>query len=39
MEVYHIEAGIFENIMDRIENLTAHVDHLCKKTEEKKLGD
>ena len=39
MEVYYIEAEIFENIMDRIENLSTHVDHLCKKTEEKKLGD
>ena len=39
MEVYYIEAEIFENIMDRIENLSTHVDHLCKKTEEKKLGE
>ena len=34
MEVYYIEAEIFENIMNRIENLSTHVDHLCKKTEE-----
>lgn len=39
MEIYYIEAEIFENIMDRIENLSTHVDHLCKKTEEKKLGE
>lgn len=39
MEVYYIEVGIFESIMDRIENLATHVDHLCKKIEEKKLGD
>ena len=39
MEVYYIEAEIFENIMNRIENLSTHVDHLCKKTEEKKLGE
>lgn len=39
MEVYYIEAEIFENIMDRIENLSTYVDHLCKKTEEKKLGE
>ncbi len=39
MEVYYIEAGIFKNIMDRIENLATHVDHLCKKIEEKKPGD
>lgn len=39
MEVYYIEAGIFESIMDRIENLATHVDHLCKKTEEKKPGE
>ena len=32
MEVYYIEAEIFEN-------LSTHVDHLCKKTEEKKLGE
>lgn len=39
MEVYYIEAEIFENIMNRIENLSTHVDRLCKKTEEKKLGE
>ena len=39
MEVYYIEARIFENIMNRIENLATHVDHLCKKTENKKLGE
>ena len=39
MEVYYIEARIFENIMNRIENLAIHVDHLCKKTENKKLGE
>lgn len=39
MEVYYIEARIFENIMNRIENLATHVDHLCKKTENKKPGE
>lgn len=38
-KLYYIEAEIFENIMNRIENLSTHVDHLCKKTEEKKLGE
>ena len=39
MEVCYIETGILESIMDRIENLATHVDQLCKKTEEKKLGE
>lgn len=39
MEVRYIETGILESILDRIESFATHVDHLCKKTEEKKLGD
>lgn len=39
MEVYYIEAGIFEQMLVRTENLSARVDRLYEKNREKKLGE
>lgn len=39
MEVCYIETGVLESLLDRFGNLATHVEHLCKKMEEKKLGD
>ena len=36
MEVYYIEAGIFERMLARVESLSAQVDRLYEKNREKK---
>lgn len=38
MEVYCIEAGIFEKMLAQAESLSAQVDRLYEKNKEKKTG-
>ena len=38
MEVYYIEAGIFEEMLARADSLSAQVDRLYEKNREKKLS-
>ena len=39
MEVYYIEAGIFEEMLARADSLSAQVDRLYEKNREKKPGE
>lgn len=39
MEVYYIEAGIFEEMLARAESLSAQADRLYEKNREKKPGE
>ena len=39
MEVYYIEAGIFEEMLARTESLSAQADRLYEKNREKKPGE
>ena len=39
MEVYYIEAGIFEERLARADSLSAQVDRLYEKNREKKPGE
>lgn len=39
MEVYYIEAGIFEQMLVRAERLSARVDRLYEKNREKRPGE
>ncbi len=39
MEVYYIEAGIFEEMLARAESLSTQADHLYEKNREKKPGE
>lgn len=39
MEVYYIEAGIFEEVLARAESLSAQADRLYEKSREKKPGE
>ena len=39
MEVYYIEAGIFEEMLARADSLSAQVDRLYEKNREKNPGE
>lgn len=39
MEVYYIEAGIFEEMLARADSLSAQVDRFYEKNREKKPGE
>ncbi len=39
MEVYYIEAGIFEEMLARTESLSAHVDRLYERNRRKEPGE